>query len=131
MCSLLIDVLGKVSDYSEDLEQLGSLLAAGFRSTHKLTINQMIEMWNTSYGSKKQLAYPGVLKAALERLRPFVELELPSFGFDVDDMDTIDAPTFVDSQDEESQGRPNLMEPSNNKPRSTETCSPISPSPRK
>jgi hypothetical protein len=91
----------------------------------------MIEMWNTSYGSKKQLAYPEVLKAALERLRPFVELELPSFGFDADDMDTIDAPTFVDSQDEESQDRPNLMEPSNNKPRSTETCSPISPSPRK
>lgn len=131
MCSLLIDIFGNFSDHSEDLEQLGSLLAAGFRSTHKLTINQMIEMWNTSFGSKKQLAYPEVLKTALERLRPFVELELPSFGFNADDVDMVDAPTFIDSQDEESQDRPNLMEPSNSKPRSTETCSLISPSPRK
>src|SRR5271163_2460668 len=90
MCSLLIDVLGKFSERDEDLEQLGSLLAAGFRSTHKLTINQMIEMWNTSFGSKKQLVYPEVLKAALERLRPFVELELPSFGFDADNVDMVD-----------------------------------------
>src|ERR1700734_1150088 len=126
MCSLLIDVLGKVSDCSEDLEQVGSLLAAGFRSTHKLTINQMIEMWNTSFGSKKQLAYPEVLKAALERLRPFVELELPSFGFDADNVDMVDVPTFINSQDEESQDRPNLMELGNGKPRTIETCSTIS-----
>lgn len=131
MCSLLIDIFGNFSEHGEDLEQLGSLLAAGFRSTHKLTINQMIEMWNTSFGSKKQLAYPEVLKAALERLRPFVELELPSFGFDADNVDMVDAPTFINSQDEESQDRPNLMEPSNSKPRSIETCPPISPSPRK
>src|ERR1700722_5626260 len=131
MCSLLIDIFGKFSERGEDLEQLGSLLAAGFRSTHKLTINQMIEMWNTSFGSKKQLAYPEVLKAALERLRPFVELELPSFGFDADNVDMVDAPTFVNSQDEESQDKPNLIEPSNSKPRSIETCSLISPSPRK
>jgi hypothetical protein len=131
MCSLLIDIFGKFSERGEDLEQLGSLLAAGFRSTHKLTINQMIEMWNTSFGSKKQLAYPEVLKAALERLRPFVELELPSFGFDADNVDMVDAPTFINSQDEESQDRPNLMELSNGKPRSIETCSPISLSPQK
>jgi hypothetical protein len=131
MCSLLIDIFGKISEHGEDLEQLGSLLAAGFRSTHKLTINQMIEMWNTSFGSKKQLAYPEVLKAALERLRPFVELELPSFGFDADNVDMVDAPIFINSQDEEPQDRPNLMEPSNSKPRSIETCSLISPSSRK
>jgi hypothetical protein len=131
MCSLLIDILGKLSDCGDDLEQLGSLLAAGFWSTHKLTTNQMIDMWNTSFGLKKQLAYPEVLKAALERLRPFVELELPNFGFDPGGVDMVDAPAFIDNQDEESQDRPDLMEPSNNQPRSTETFSAISPSPRK
>jgi len=131
MCSLLIDIFGKISERGEDLEQVGSLLAAGFRSTHKLTINQMIEMWNTSFGSKKQLAYPEVLKAALERLRPFVELELPSLGFDADNVDMVDVPTFINSQEEESQDRPNLMELSNGEPRTIETCAAVSPSPRK
>jgi hypothetical protein len=129
MCSLLIDIFGKMSEHGDGLEQLGSLLAAGFRSTHKLTVNQMIEMWNSTFGTKKPLSYPAALKAALERLQPFVDLELPSIGFDANDMDMADAPTFVDSQDEDAQGRSGSIESINGKPKRVRTPSLLSPSP--
>jgi hypothetical protein len=129
MLSLLISIFAKLSERGNSLEQLGSLLSAGFQSTHKLTINQMIEMWNATFGTKKQLAYPQALKAALERLQPFVDLELPSFSIHAANLDMADAPTFIDSQEEDAQGRPGLTESSNRDPMSTENHSILSLSP--
>ena len=119
MCSLLIDKFGKSAERGEGLEQLDSLLAAGFRSTHKSTINEMIEMWNTTFGSRKQLVYPRALKEALERLQPFVDLELPGFGTYPDNADIADAPTFDDSQDEDVPHALGFTESSSGQQRST------------
>ncbi len=97
----LMEVLKNQSERDDNLKQVSMLLAAGFRSTHKLTINHMIKMWNSSYGTKKQLAYPPELKAALERLRPYVDIELPGFGIDTGNESSISPPAFVDSQEDE------------------------------
>ena len=131
MCSILIDVFGRLSERGDGLEQLGSLLAAGFRSTHKFTINQMIGMWNTTFGSRKHLAYPEALKAALERLQPFVDLELPGFEIDAENVYMSDAPFFVDSQDEDVQDKSGFTESSNDESKSIRTHSLVSPSPWK
>jgi hypothetical protein len=58
------------------VENLDGLFAAGFRSTHKDIINQMVGMWNTSHGQVSQLIYGPDLIDALSRLRPFVQIEL-------------------------------------------------------
>jgi hypothetical protein len=131
MCSLLIDTFRKSFERGDGLEQLGGLLAAGFRSTHKLVINQMIEMWNATFGTQRALAYPQALKAALEQLQPFVDLELPSFDIQAGNKNKADTPTFIDSQDEDAQGRPGFTEFSNTNSRSSETQPLLSPSPWK
>jgi hypothetical protein len=61
------------------IESLDELFAAGFRSTHKDTINQMVEMWNTTHGQASQTAYGPSLTTALTRLRPYVDVELVNF----------------------------------------------------
>lgn len=58
------------------IESLDGLFAAGFRSTHKDIINQMVGMWNSSYGQGSQLAYGPDLTDALLRLRLYVHIEL-------------------------------------------------------
>lgn len=131
MCSVVIDIFGNLSERSDDLEQFGSLLAAGFQSTHKLTVNQMTAMWNSTFGTKRQLTYTEALKAALVRLQPFVDLELPDFRFDRANTNMVDVPTFLNSQDEAPQGSSLFVNSSNGKSESARTCSSLSPSPWK
>lgn len=118
MSSLLIDIFGKSFERENDFAQLGSLLAAGFQSSHKLTVNQMIQMWNSTFGTQKQLTYPPVLKAALERLQPFVDIELPGFSIHTGNLDIADRPTFLDSQDEHAAGLPRSTEVSDDESKS-------------
>lgn len=120
MCSLLIDIFGKSFERENGVAQLGSLLAAGFQSSHKLTVNQMIQMWNSTFGTKKQLTYPPVLKAAFERLQPFVDIELPGFSIHTGNLDIANRPTFLDSQDEDVEGLSRSTEVSDDDPKSTE-----------
>jgi hypothetical protein len=76
LCPVVIDVLGKLSK-EMDLKALDTLFAAAFRTSHKITINQMVQMWNSTYGTSKSLEYGDMLKEVLARLVPFVDLELP------------------------------------------------------
>ena len=128
MCSFLVGIFRKSFENGEDLERHGSLLAAGFRSTHKMTINQMIEMWNTTFGSREHLHYPEQLRMALERLRPFVDLDLPSFGHDADQVNTAEPPLFVESEDEDVQDGSGFTKSSSCRVRGTAPCS-VSSSP--
>lgn len=61
------------------IESLDGLFAAGFRSTHKDTINQMVNMWNMTHGQALRMVYGPSLTTALTRLRPYVDIELVDF----------------------------------------------------
>jgi Rap1-interacting factor 1 N terminal len=76
LCPFVIDVLGELSK-KMDLKALDSLFAAAFRTSHTTTINLMVQMWNSDYGTSKNLEYGEMLKVALARLVPFVDLEPP------------------------------------------------------
>ena len=82
------------------VENLDGLFAAGFRSTHKIIINQMVGMWNTSHGEVSQLIYGPDLTDALSRLRPFVQIKLTDLNLP-DELSTISygdsaPPAFLD-----------------------------------
>jgi Rap1-interacting factor 1 N terminal len=79
LCPVVIEVLGKLSKEIE-LKSLDRLFAAAFKTSHKIIVNHMVEMWNSAYGTKKSLEYGDMLKEALARLVPFVGLELPGFA---------------------------------------------------
>lgn len=78
------------------IESLDKIFAAGFSSTHKTTIDQMVEMWNSIHGEASQMAYGPNLTTALNRLRPYVDIELVSLalprGAEFPEPNTIDAP---------------------------------------
>lgn len=64
---------------SETLEQLASLMTAGFESRHKSIVNKFISMWNASFALERSLSYPVSLESILRRLKPYVEIQLPGF----------------------------------------------------
>lgn len=61
------------------LKALAPLITAGLRSKRGSIVNATIDMWNTSFGLQQSLDYPEEVQQALRRLRPFVDLELPTF----------------------------------------------------
>ena len=78
LCLAIIDTLGDLSK-EVDLRSFDRLFAAAFRTSHKITINHMVKMWNSAYGTKKSLEYGDMLKDALARLIPYIDIELPGF----------------------------------------------------
>jgi len=68
------------------LKALDELFAAGLNSTHREIINLTVSFWNTTFGQLDSLEYPSNVEQAVRRLRPLVELDLPTFP------DNIDAP---------------------------------------
>ena len=75
--NVVIPSLGSLP--SSVINSLDGLLAAGFSSTHKNTINQMVDMWNITHGQVSQKVYGPNLSNALTRLRPYVDIELVDF----------------------------------------------------
>ena len=75
--NVVIPSLGSLP--SSLIESFDGLFAAGFSSTHKDTINQMIDMWNITHGQVSQKVYGPNLSNALNRLRPYVDIELVDF----------------------------------------------------
>ncbi|KAF3892065.1 Telomere length regulator protein [Trichophyton interdigitale] len=84
---------------SETLEQLASLMTAGFESRHKSIVNKFISMWNASFGLEKNLSYPASLEAILRRLKPFVEIQLPGFP-ERTEPESISVPEYLSSQED-------------------------------
>jgi Rap1-interacting factor 1 N terminal len=118
LCSVVIDVLGKLSK-DIDLRSLDRLFAACFKSTHKITINHMVKMWNSNYGERSSLEYGGSLKESLTCLMPFVGLELPGLP-DLDSHKSFSFPSDFLECIEEDNGGPGLEEspegPENDQP---------------
>lgn len=62
---------------AESLRTFETIVSAGLESVHKSTANRFIETWNTSFGLESSVTYPPSVQLALEKLDPFVELQLP------------------------------------------------------
>lgn len=61
------------------LMALQILFSAGLRSRHRAIVNITVGFWNDSFGMQDTLEYPPQVELALRALRPFVELQLPTF----------------------------------------------------
>jgi hypothetical protein len=61
------------------LKALDELFASGLNSTHREVINITVSFWNSTFGRLDSLEYPDKVEVAIRRLRPLVELDLPSF----------------------------------------------------
>lgn len=86
MWEIIVDTIKSVAKpESSSLAFISDLLAAGFRSRHKTIVNDLIVVWNHSFGKAKALEYPATLHHVLARIRLSTEVELPGF---VDDETT-------------------------------------------
>ncbi|KAF7509720.1 hypothetical protein GJ744_007591 [Endocarpon pusillum] len=100
LCPVIIGVLGRLSN-EIDLKLFDGLFAAAFRTTHRMTINQVVKMWNSNYGPNVSLEYGNRLKEALARLIPFVELELPGLHDFESNETTLPELDYLENLDEE------------------------------
>ena len=71
----LTSTLQKVTPHA--VEKLDIAFAAAFASTHKTIVNAMVPAWNLSFGTAQDLKLGTELGKALDRLRPYVEIDLP------------------------------------------------------
>lgn len=62
---------------AESLRTFEAIVSAGLESVHKSTANRFIETWNTTFGLQSSVTYPPAVQLALQKLDPFVELQLP------------------------------------------------------
>lgn len=90
--------------HSTILASLEPLLFSGLESRHKAIVNGTIQLWNSTFGDCVDgLEYPPKITAALLRLRPVVDLQLPFFPESLEtevSEENRQPPTFDDTQDE-------------------------------
>ncbi|PGH28027.1 hypothetical protein AJ80_00282 [Polytolypa hystricis UAMH7299] len=82
------------------LHKLAPLIAAGLESSHRTTVNEFIRMWNKSFGTQESVDYPDAVINALARLRPLVDLQLPTFPSRASSEVDLSGPEFVSSQED-------------------------------
>jgi deoxyribodipyrimidine photolyase-like uncharacterized protein len=75
----ILDQLKNLPSNKTLLKALDELFAAGLNSTHREIINLTASFWNTTFGQLDSLEYPDMVEQAMRRLRPLVELDLPTF----------------------------------------------------
>lgn len=110
LCPVVIDVLGRhVNEI--DPKCLDTLFAAAFRTSHKITINAMVKMWNSTYGMDKGLGYGDMLNQALTRLTPFFELELSGLETFESHESSSHTLHYLDNSEDDERGRPSEKPP--------------------
>ncbi|CRG90118.1 Midasin [Talaromyces islandicus] len=87
---------------TKSLRTFEGIVSAGLESVHKSTANRFIETWNTSFGLQASVTYPPAVQLALEKLDPFVELQLPCPLPVKDSSKNYGIPDLVESQDTDS-----------------------------
>ncbi|KAI9766628.1 MAG: hypothetical protein M1840_006439 [Geoglossum simile] len=83
------------------LKTLSTLISCGLESHRKVIANATVELWNSTFGQQETLDYPPNVKNALRRLRPIVDLQLPTFPESADDEIAATPPEFSESQEED------------------------------
>ncbi|KAH7093306.1 Rap1-interacting factor 1 N terminal-domain-containing protein [Paraphoma chrysanthemicola] len=91
------------------LLHLEPLLTAGFVSRRRSIVNISIVTWNKTFGKEDSLRYPAHLEQALRRLRPTVEIVLPSL--EPCEEDAIDDLSFYESDNSTEDIRPTYKSP--------------------
>jgi hypothetical protein len=95
-----------LSSHTKVLGELEPLICSGLESKHKYIVNKSIQLWNSVFGNCRDgLEYPELVKAALLRLRPIADIQLPSLHESVESEPLVDQrqpADFTDSQDESS-----------------------------
>jgi hypothetical protein len=64
---------------------LSIAISSGLESRRKIIANATVELWNSTFGAQQALDYPTKVKYALQRLRPIVDLQLPTFPESTED----------------------------------------------
>ncbi|KAE9367261.1 hypothetical protein N431DRAFT_385492 [Stipitochalara longipes BDJ] len=102
----IIPKLSGLYTHTKILSELEPLICSGLESKHKSIVNNSIKLWNSVFGDcKVGLEYPELIKAALLRLRPLADIQMPSFAESLESELLIDQrqPTdLTDSQDDSS-----------------------------
>jgi hypothetical protein len=102
----ILSKLPALYTHTKILSDLEPLICSGLESKHKYFVSESIRLWNSVFGDcKAGLEYPELLKAALLRLRPFADIQMPSFAESLESELLVDQrqPTeFTDSQDDSS-----------------------------
>ncbi|EZF97100.1 hypothetical protein H113_02912 [Trichophyton rubrum MR1459] len=106
---------------SETLEQLASLMTAGFESRHKSIVNKFISMWNASFALERSLSYPVSLESILRRLKPYVEIQLPGFPERTETKSISPPPEYLSSQDDVVTPKPGQKPKKDGRKRSSST----------
>jgi hypothetical protein len=92
--------------HTKVLGELEPLICSGLESKHKYIVNKSIQLWNSVFGDCRDgLEYPELVKAALLRLRPIADIQLPSLHESMESEPLVDQrqpADFTDSQDESS-----------------------------
>jgi hypothetical protein len=92
--------------HTKILGELELLICSGLESKHKYIVNKSIQLWNSVFGECRDgLEYPEQVKAALLKLRPIADIQLPFFPESLKSELLVDQrqPTdFTDNQDESS-----------------------------
>ncbi|KAF1911420.1 Rap1-interacting factor 1 N terminal-domain-containing protein [Ampelomyces quisqualis] len=91
------------------LLHLEPLITAGFVSRRQSIVNASIATWNKTFGLEGSLRYPPRLEGALRRLRPIVELTLPSWDMRYED--AADEASFYESDASADEIRPGFKSP--------------------
>ena len=80
------------------LQALEPLLIAGLSSPQKRVVNQTIAFWNATFGMQVVLEYPSGLAAVLRVRSTQTEVNLPTFGENVLELESPELPDFLESQ---------------------------------
>ncbi|KAH0559014.1 hypothetical protein GP486_004374 [Trichoglossum hirsutum] len=83
------------------LRNLSTLISCGLGSRRKTIANATADLWNSTFGQQNALDYPQKVKNALLRLRPIVDLQLPTFPESVEDEIAPTPPEFSESQEDD------------------------------
>ncbi|KAH8763337.1 Rap1-interacting factor 1 N terminal-domain-containing protein [Hyaloscypha sp. PMI_1271] len=102
----ILPKLPTLYSHTKVLGELEPLICSGLESKHKYIVNKSIQLWNSVFGNCRDgLKYPELVKAALLRLRPIADIQLPSLHESVESEPLVDQrqpADFTDSQDESS-----------------------------
>ncbi|WEW59515.1 hypothetical protein PRK78_004989 [Emydomyces testavorans] len=85
---------------SNFLHQLTTLVASGFESRHRSTVNSFIREWNATFGVQKDLVYPDRVKSALRKLRVFADIQLPGWPEEPESKEPSQSLDFLSSSEE-------------------------------
>ncbi|KAK6340890.1 hypothetical protein TWF696_009204 [Orbilia brochopaga] len=83
---------------SAALRSYSHLIAAGFESKSQQNVITMIEFWNKTFGIQEGLEYPPRVRTAINKLRRFADIKLPSFPDSIEDLPHGPPPVFLESQ---------------------------------